>query len=421
MAIEIVVPRLGWTMEEGTFAEWLKKDGDHVQEGEALFVLDGDKAAQEIESFDSGILRIPPNAPTPGTVVAVGAVLGYLVQPGEFAPFELESSSAAVAAPPPSIIEQPKPPQYPARAPEPVQENEENTPKAEVKISPRARRAARELGVDWETIEGSGRTGRIVERDVRAAAARGESKSISSSRKPIDRAVVPQAFPVTKVRRIIAERMLAGAQSTAPVTLTTKADATHLVTLRDQLKSASLARGAVVPAYTDLLVKLVGLALQQHPALNSVWQRDEILLLDEIHIGVAVDTDAGLMVPVIRDVPTKSIRQIAEESHALVERARSGRLPGDALQGGTFSISNLGMHGIDAFTPIINLPQCAILGMGRIVTEPAVDNGQIVPRAMLALSLTFDHRLVDGAPAARFLDTVRRFVEQPFPPLLDEP
>ena len=221
-------------------------------------------------------------------------------------------------------------------------------------------------------------------------------------------------MPITQTRRIIAQRMAEGSQTTAPVTLTTEADATDLVAVREQFKAALGSRDMVVPTYTDLIIKLTSIALSEHPLLNASWQEDGILVPDGVHIAMAVDVESGLVVPVIRDVPAKSIQQIAEESRSLAQRARSRQLGVDDLQGGTFTITNLGNYGIDAFSPIINLPQCAILGVGRIIEKPAVVDGQVVPRKMMALSLTFDHRVVDGGPAARFLNTVREYVEQPY-------
>jgi pyruvate dehydrogenase E2 component (dihydrolipoamide acetyltransferase) len=185
------------------------------------------------------------------------------------------------------------------------------------------------------------------------------------------------------------------------------------VALREKLRLALSAKGVLVPTFTALFVKLTAAALQEHPLLNARLTEKEIILQKNIHIAVAVDTEAGLLVPVIRNVQTKSSQQIAEELYSLARRARARELEPDDLQGGTFTISNLGAFGIDAFTPIINLPQCAILGFGRIIAKPVVLNDQILPRKVLTLNLTHDHRLVDGAPAARFLNTIRGFVEQP--------
>jgi pyruvate dehydrogenase E2 component (dihydrolipoamide acetyltransferase) len=453
MAAEIHMPRLGWSMEEGTFGEWLKRDGDMINAGDLVFTVEGDKATQEIEAFESGILRLPPNAPKPGDLVRVGTVLAYLVKPGEAAPFEQAAPAASVAAT--SSPAAPAAPTQPAADATPSAKRQ--TSKSKIPISPRARRVAKELGIDWSGLTGSGATGRFIERDVRAAAQAARESRVritpiaqrmaqeagldlaalaqSKAGERIERADVEAALaarasapslpaasavsedsetiPVTRIRRLIAERMVESAQRTAAVTLTTEADATGLVALREEFKTALAARNRPVPSYNDLLLKLTAVALGQHPLLNATWQEDEILLHSAIHLGLAVDTADGLLVPVIRNVQDKSLRQISQESKTLIERAGARQLGPDELTGGTFTITNLGMHGIDAFTPIINLPQCAILGVGRIIKKPWVVGDAVVARHVVALSLTFDHRIVDGAPAARFLNTVREFVETP--------
>ena len=221
-------------------------------------------------------------------------------------------------------------------------------------------------------------------------------------------------MPITAVRRAIAERMTASAHTAAPVTLTTEADATELVRLRAQLLEDG--RGPV-PSYVDVLAKLVAAALAEHPMLNARLDGDVIHQSPTVNMGIAVDTERGLLVPVLRDMAAKSLRQIAQESAALIERARAGRLTADELTGGTFTITNLGMYEIDAFTPIINLPECAVLGMGRIVAKQVVVDAEaerVAIRQMVFLSLTFDHRLVDGGPAARFLQRVKQYVERPY-------
>jgi pyruvate dehydrogenase E2 component (dihydrolipoamide acetyltransferase) len=252
---------------------------------------------------------------------------------------------------------------------------------------------ARELGVDWAQLAGSGRTGRVVERDVRAAAAPG--------------AAAERRVPLSPVRRLIAQRMAASAHTAAAVTLTTRADATRLRELRERRK----AEGRPVPGYTELIVSLTAKALGRHPLLNARWQDEAIVLCPGVHVGVAVDTEAGLVVPVIRDADRLDLDQLTARLNDLAERARSRRLRAEEMAGGTFTVTNLGMYGIDAFTPLINLPECAVLGVGRVVAEPAVHEGQVVPRDRVALSLTFDHRVVDGAPAARFLNDVRLRIE----------
>lgn len=315
-----------------------------------------------------------------------------------------------------------------------------------------------ELGIGWTNLNGSGRTGRIVERDVRAAAQQPTTVEIRVSPvarrvaeelgvnldelaaqmpgKRIERAdieaavsvatplvshpprlVTDQVTPVSQVRRIIAERMTTSAHTTAPVTLTTEADATELVRLRTQLKNDPAASSQPIPTYNDMLSKLVAQVLIEQPALNARLEGDQLVISGSAHIGLAVDTERGLLVPVLRDVQTKNLRQIAQESAVLIEQARAGQLSANELRGGTFTISNLGMYDIDAFTPIINLPECAILGVGRIVPKQIVVDAsieQVAIRQMMFLSLTFDHRLVDGAPAARFLQRIKQFVEQPY-------
>ncbi len=445
MATEILMPRLGWTMEEGTFGTWLKADGAAVQTGDLIFTVESDKATQEVEAFENGILRLPPNAPKAGDVLPVGALLGYIAQPGESLAFEQVTEKQLD-----SETVRPSNSQSTASQAVTTDHATRNSQPA-IAISPRARRVARELGIDWSQLKGSGATGRIVERDIRAAAAqkpveskwratpiaqrmaqeagldlaalakakgleridRADVEAALAERTPSTPAVAAESIPVTRVRRLIAQRMAESAHTTASVTLTTEADATNLVTLREQLKATFGPRGLAVPSYNDLLIKLTASALQEHPQLNATWQEQEILLHKEIHIGLAVDLADGLLVPVVRDVQTKSLRQVTATTSALIEKAKAHQLSPDELQGGTFTITNLGAYNIDAFTPIINLPQCAILGVGRIVKKPAVYNDQVVARYMVALSLTFDHRVVDGAPAARFLNTIREYVEEP--------
>ena len=401
MAFELFVPRLGWDMEEGTFTGWLKKDGQTVKEGEPVFLVESEKAEQEVESLESGILRIPADGPQPGDVLPVGTLIGYLVAPGEEAPSSVRSVAAVPPMPERAGAKAEPASTGAAAVPTPAaQPREKRDPAARASISPRAKRLAKELGVDWKKVRGTGRAGRIVEQDIRAAAS---GAAAASEARPA---------PVGRLRKRIAERVSESTRSTAPVTLTTEADATNLVSRRDELK-ASVSGGAVAPTYTDLLVKLTATALEKHPLLNAYWENERISVLDDIHIAIAVDTEEGLLAPVLRNANKKSIEQIAEESRSLAETARARKLDRDSLQGGTFTITNLGTYGIDAFTPIINLPQCAILGVGAIRLKPAVYEGQLAARHMVSLSLTFDHRIVDGAPAAAFLKTVRELIEQP--------
>ncbi len=470
MATEIVMPRLGWSMEEGTFGAWLKQDGDTVQAGDMLFSIEGDKATQDVEVFEQGILRLPPNAAKPGDVLPVGAVLAYLVKPGEAAPFAttektgggtgeqtengVQRAEGSVSAP---VTVSPASGNSAAVAAE--------EPGRRITISPRARRVANELGIAWAQLSGSGRTGRIVERDIRAAATQAAATAAAPApvapprltpvaqrmvreagidpaglspevpggriqRKDVEAALraqqpagsgaspgpTPSAgapAPVSRMRQIIAQRMMESVNGTAPVTLTTEADATELVTLREHLRTVLGRRERPAPTYNDLLIKLTAQALLQHPLLNATWQGETLHLWDAVHMGLAVDTAEGLVVPVVRDAHSRSTGQIAATTRDLIARAQGRQLQLHEMQGATFTLTNLGMYGIDAFTPIINLPQCAILGVGRILAKPAVVDDQIVPRKLVTLSLTFDHRVVDGGPAARFLNTVREFITEP--------
>ena len=443
MAHEIVIPRLGWSMEEGTFVGWLKQDGDLVRRGDAVFELEGEKASQDIEAVDEGILRIPPTGPQPGSLLKVGAVVGYLVAAGEETPWTDVSPntdrrrSVETALPPaaaPSVRRQAREAGLaitdvagtgPGGRVMPVDVHRASTTQQQQELdialpeagtrptngrsavaSPRARRVAAELGLNWSTLRGTGANGRIRERDVRAAAASGHSSTTAAR--------AGQRLPMTSRRRVIAQRMVASRQQTVPVTLTTKGDATNLVNLREQFKSVG--GSTPIPSYQDIITKLVAEVLQRHPLLASRWDEDAIVLPaeNELHLGLAVDTDEGLVVPVVRNVGGLSLTELAGQSRRLADQARAGKLVAADVRGSVFTITNLGAFGIDAFTPIINLPEAAILGLGAIRREPVVlDDGQIAARQQLTLSLTFDHRIIDGAPAARFLQDVVNAIANP--------
>jgi len=398
MSIEITIPRLGWSMEEGTFLGWLKQDGDAVQSGDLLFTLESEKTAQEVESLDAGILRIPSDAPQAGDIVKVGQRLGFLVEKGEALP---DATSPGPVAPPPVAAETPPVTMQTASAP---------PARTQTPASPRARRIAAELKVNLATLQATGNGGRIRERDVRGAAPNGAAKPAPTGRE----------MPITSLRRTIAGRMVHSLRNTAPVTLTCRADATQLVGLRNQFKAAG--GGAIVPSFTDIIAKLTAVALQRHPLLAARWEDDCIVLPDALHIGIAVDTEHGLLVPVLRDVQALSLPEIAARSRELIAATRARKAKAEDLQGGGFTSSNLGGFGIEAFTPIINFPETAILGLGAIRREVvALEDGTLTSREQLALSLTFDHRIVDGAPAARFLQTLTSGIGNPVVSLLAAP
>ncbi|MEZ6061373.1 MAG: dihydrolipoamide acetyltransferase family protein [Planctomycetaceae bacterium] len=273
------------------------------------------------------------------------------------------------------------------------------------KISPRAARTAQQFHIDWSTITGSGRGGRIRERDILALV----PSTLPAEPQPDAPGVL---HPASGTRRTIAKRMLESVRQTAAVTLTTKVDASELATFRERLRSAAT---DVVPSYNDMLVRLVAGCLADFPQLNVVWHNDGIYVFDEVNIAVAVNTDAGLMVPVLNNADRLSLSEISVKTLELAQMARAGRLRGPQLSGGTFTVTNLGAFGIDLFTPIINRPQSAILGIGRIISEPVIRENEIVAGKTLSLSLTFDHQVIDGAPAAEWLQQLSARIVAPEP------
>ena len=440
MAQEIIIPRLGWSMEEGTFVAWLKSEGDFVKRGDALFELEGEKATQEIEAVDEGVLRIPLTGPKPGSIHKVGAIIGYLVGANDSIPAlanPSQQTNIEVVNEADSVVASPSVRQlarkvgiqlsqvkgtgprgrilqedvhqakviFSENAQEPVISHVSKMSSQQV-ASPRARRLASSLGIDWKLLIGSGASGRVRECDVKAASTNLPSDITSAGK--------AQRIPISKKRRLIAQRLVASRQLTVPVTLTTKADATNLVNLRNQFKSTNGTHP--IPSFQDIITKLVAEVLKQHMFLAGRWDEDAIVLPahHELHIGMAVDTEDGLLVPVIRNVAGLNLRDVAAQSKSLVQQAREGKITAAQMQGGVFTITNLGAFGIDSFTPVINYPEAAILGLGAIRKEPVfLDDGQVVAQLQLALSLTFDHRIVDGAPAARFLQSLVSAISNP--------
>jgi len=371
MAVQIVMPKLGMAMTEGEVVKWLKEDGAQVAKDEPVVQVMSKKITYEVKAPQAGVLRqaVPPKQKVP-----VGAVIGYITAPGEEVPVTPAAPAAAAGS----------------------------TAQAEVLATPMAKRLAREHGIDLREVRGTGPGGRIQESDVLAYLEQRRQAPAAPEAPPAARVI-----PFTGMRRAIAERMTESLQTMAQVTITTEADVTGLVEFVDRLKT----RADI--SYTAVLVKAVAAALKQHPILNSTLVGDEIRLLDEINIGVGVALDEGLIVPVIRNADRLSLAEIDRELKRLAAAARAGTLTVDEVTGSTFTISNLGMYGVDAFTPIINPPEVAILGVGRITEKPAVYRGQVAVRSLMTLSLTFDHRVVDGAPAAAFLQTLAGMLAQP--------
>ena len=459
MAKEIRLPRLGWSMEEGTFQGWLKQNGVQVQVGDALFEVEGEKALQEVAALDAGILHIPPDAPKPGTTLPVGALLGYVLAAGEPLPDVPEHTGTTSGNL--DLPAQPKIPSTPHAPPsvrrlarelkvplasllgksstgritaDDVREraNAPATLQTAAQVaSPRARRSAKANGIDWTRLKGTGKNGRVREADIRAAMQssllgyRANSVGADDSTGGAELEAV-QALPTDIVtlsprRKAIAARMRISRERTVPVTLTAVADASNLVSLRNQFKEATAK--VPVPAYTDILAWVVAGVLRHHRLLAARWNDDASTLQvpngNAFNIGIAVNTPEGLLVPVIRNVGQVSFAETVATSRDLIQRARSGRLTVSEMQDGMFTITSLGAYGIDAFTPVINYPEVAILGVGKIHPEPVVSaDGHVISGDRLTLSLTFDHCAIDGAPAAAFLRDICHALEAPAPHLL---
>lgn len=386
MATKVVMPKLGMAMTEGMVVKWLRGDGDQVQMGEAIALVMSEKITYELDAPAAGILRhvarLEENK-------VVGEAIAYITEPGEEVP---KREKVAV----PMAVEA-------IRAPMPLPEEEPKAEeRAERRISPLARKLARERGIDIAQLKGTGPGGRVVEADVRRA-----MEAREKTPAPVEVAR-PRTIPFVGMRRAIAKRVVDSLQAMAQVTLTTEADMTETVRLREQL------RQEFDLTYTDIIVKAVAKALERHPLLNATLVGEEIQILEEINVGVAVALEGGLIVPVIRGANKLGLQELAQEAKRLAQRARDNVLSVDEVTGGTFTITNLGMYDVDGFTPIINPPEVAILGVGRIVEKPALYRGEISKRLMMTLSLTFDHRVVDGAPAADFLRTVKSILESPY-------
>jgi len=433
---EIRIPRLGWSMEEGTLVRWLKRDGEPVRKGEALFELEGDKNLQDIESVDAGTLHIPPGSPQPGSRVEVGTLIGWLLEAGESpsvgavrteepipnvarevaagpaarriaAEFGIELATISGTGRSGLITKEDATAAAESLAAVPSHSTARLGGSQKLVSTPRARRTARERGIDWRSLQGSGRNGRIREADVLAAQSTPATVLSSTG--------LPQGQKLSPRRRAIAQRLRQSQALTVPVTLHMKADVTETVALRNRLKTAN---PNAAPAYTDIVAALLPRVFAAHPQMAQVWDDSHESLIpvlpDQVSLGIAVDTPNGLLVPVIRQVGTVPLSAIAAQSRRLIELARLGQMPGHAMLGGTFTITNLGSFGIDGFTPVINLPEIAILGMGAIREEPFIlPDRSVVARQRMTLSLTFDHAAVDGAPAAAFLRDLAQALADP--------
>ncbi len=397
MPIELVMPKLGLNMEEGLLIEWLKKEGDPVKKNDPLFVVETEKVTNEYVATADGILaKILVQG---GTTVPVRTVVGYLMAEGESLPTAVSAQieSAAQAAPVPEAVQS-----------EPLLTRGAS---ARILATPIAKRIAKENNLDLATVKGTGPDGRIGQEDVERAI----SARAGTAQKPAPPAQSPASgdlIPIGGIRAIISDRMFKSISTTAQVTLHTEVDASSLVAWRSRAKKEGETTGTAAPGINAILVYQVAKALRAHPLLNATQSGEAIQLLANINLGVAVDTEHGLIVIVVKNADKKSVFEVDAEINAMAERAVQRKSPLEELTGSTFTITNLGGFGIDFFTPIINPPEMAILGVGRIQEKLVIKDSQVMQRHMMGLSLTFDHRLVDGAPAARFLQTIGAQIEE---------
>jgi pyruvate dehydrogenase E2 component (dihydrolipoamide acetyltransferase) len=454
MAEELFIPKLGQTVEQVTLINWLVKDGDKVKQGQEVLEVETDKAVFNVEAVDDGFIHIGPfKAGDVLPVLAVVAVIG-----GKDEAFQAAAPAAATATPASAYPETVQ-----AASSEPVSAGkaaaagkvfasprakkmaaEKNfdlsriTPTGEgglrvtekdvldylaqtgsMKISPVAKRMAEEAGLDLRSLQGSGLRGEITKADVEAGLANRTAALATAAvlTQPAPTSLPPMQVSSTQsligARKVIAQRMGASAHTTARVALLMDVDATAFVALREKLKAQYEAKWGFAPGYNELLAKAVAIALRRFPYMNARLNSEVIEHLAEVNIGIAVDAEQGLIVPVIRNVDQKDLQTVGKEFRERVEAVRSRKINPEHLSGGTFTITNLGMYDVDGFTPVINLPEAAILGVGRIAPKPVVLNDQIVIRKMMTLSLVFDHRLTDGAPAARFQQYLKELIESP--------
>lgn len=408
MAFEVCMPQLGLTMEEGTVSQWIKHEGDAVKTGDVLLEITTDKLTNEVTSEHDGVLlKIVAQE---GEDVPVKGLLCYVGQPGE----AVGDATAAVAAAP-AAPAAPAVPGACAPVPAPVAAGG-----ARIRISPLARKTAAKLGVDVSGIVGSGPSGRIRQQDVLAAA------KAPKAAVPVAAEPAPAAKPVSKtglelmegdtvsklagMRKVVAQRMLQSHTEIPPVTQNTKVDVTELMKFRKMLLAETGSKYSV----NDLILKATAKCLRQHPEVLVSLDGDQVIQRAHVNLGMAVALDAGLIVPVIRDADRMGLDALSAAAKDLASRAKSNKLTPDEYKGSTFSVSNLGMFGIETFTPIVNQPDAAILGVCAVEDELVMDDeGNISKHQVMRLSFTYDHRLIDGAVAAKFVMALRDLLEKP--------
>jgi pyruvate dehydrogenase E2 component (dihydrolipoamide acetyltransferase) len=421
MATEVIMPKVDMVMDTGTFVEWLKSEGDQVEKGEPLFIVLTDKANIEVESPASGILA--GLSAQPDDVIPVTEVIAYVLEPGESLPAETKPSPASAPA-----VEEGATPRPEA---EPVTvETVDLKPAAgdgKVRATPAARNVAADLGVDLAEVEGKGPRGRIHKANVLAFVEQQEQKGEAPSTvrpqpaRPTPTEAVPlpdarrkEVIPLTGPRQIIADRMSYSAFTAPHITLSLSVDMTEAGRLRNRVKEQLEQKTGRRLSFTAIIARAVASVLPRHPYLNASLDGDQMIIWDQVHLGIAASLEDYLIVPVIKDVQAKSLEQIVASLGDLIDRAREKRLGPAEMSGSTFTITNLGMFGIESFTAIINPPETAILAVGKIVDTPVSTEAGIETRPMMNMTIAVDHRVVDGAAAARFLAELKETLENPY-------
>ncbi len=422
MAKEINLPKMGQTMEEGTVVNCLVKVGEEVKKGQVIFEIETDKATLEMESPVGGFVKyllVRNNQTLP-----VGAPLMVLGEKDEQVPMSFveavtggmglaAGTDVTPAAQMPTTI-------TPPTAPEPVAPGK---PMGKIMISPRAKKMAEEMGVDLATVKGTGPAGKITEADIRSAA---EAKPVRVAQPPqparpaamttAAEAKLGATVPLNRLQRITAERMLKSKREIPCFYLTVRVDMTDLVAARARMNET----GNVKVAFNDFIMKAVATGLEKFPMMTGQLAGDSIKLADAIHVGLAISVPDGLVAPLVKDVNRKDVRQVARDSQALIERTRNDKLDLSDLEGGCITVSNLGAFGIESFIPIVVPGQCSILGIGRITDTCVPDNGNILVRRLMNMTLSVDHKVTNGAYAAQFLDFVKKTLEDPKALMIDK-
>lgn len=425
MATQVMMPKLSPTMEEGQLSRWLKKEGDKVSMGEPLAEIDTDKATMEMQALTNGVLR--KILIQEGESAPLGQLIAIIGEPDE----DISSLvNQAPSAAPPAPTEDKPAPEQPTAAPAPPTPEPEANGRREAAVdtggrlivSPLAARMAAESGIDLRSVSGSGPGGRIIKRDVEGMIARGappaatgktQLRAVESKPRPAAVPGQPSTYhdePASEMRRTIAKRLVTSLGPIPHFFLTVELEMDRVVEMRAAINAAE---PEIKISVNDIIIKMAAAALMQHPQVNASFQDKHVRYYDHADIGVAVAVEEGLITPIIRQADQKSLTEIAGEVRDLAERARNRKLKPEEYMGATFSISNLGMFGIDEFTAVINPPEGGILAIGTITPTPVVRDNQVVVRQMMKVTMSCDHRIIDGATGAKFLQTFKKIMENP--------